>query len=68
MLSASARPSDRLSDLELLDSIKRDLRAIYTDVIRQPLPEPLAAALQRLEARSNIAPVKSPRQSEKRIE
>ncbi len=67
MPSASARPSHRLSDLELLDSIKRDLRAIYTDVIRQPLPEPLAAALQRLEARSNIAPVKSPTQSEQPV-
>ena len=41
-----------LSDDELLAAITRDLRAIYSDVIRQPLPEALAAALQRLEDRA----------------
>ena len=51
------------SDTELLAVITRDLRAIYSDVIREPLPEKLAAALHRLElqscvsARQNIARV-----------
>ncbi len=62
-----AKPQDRapnvLSDTELLAAITRDLRAIYSDVIREPLPEKLAAALDRLElqsclsARQNIARV-----------
>ncbi len=43
-----------LSDTELLDTIRRDLHIIYTDVLRQPLPVPLAAALQRIETRSNF--------------
>ncbi len=41
-----------LSDTELLAAITRDLRAIYSDVIRAPLPEKLAAALDRLELQS----------------
>jgi hypothetical protein len=41
-----------LSDTELLAAITRDLRAIYSDVIREPLPEKLAAALARVELRS----------------
>ena len=41
-----------LSDTELLAAITRDLRAIYSDVIREPLPERLAAALHRLEGQS----------------
>ena len=65
-----AKPQDRapnvLSDTELLAAITRDLRAIYSDVIREPLPEKLAAALDRLElqsrlsARQNIARVSAP--------
>ena len=41
-----------LTDDRILAAIARDLRAIYSDVIRQPLPEALAAALQRLEDRA----------------
>ena len=41
-----------LSDDELMAVIRRDLRAIYSDVIREPLLEKLAAALHRLELRS----------------
>jgi hypothetical protein len=40
-----------LGDDELLANIQRDLKAIYSDVIRQPLPDQLAAALKRLELR-----------------
>jgi hypothetical protein len=59
------RPSV-LSDTELLAVITRDLRAIYSDVIREPLPEKLAATLDRLElhsgvsAQPNIARVSAP--------
>ena len=65
-----AKPNDRapnvLSDAELLATITRDLRAIYSDVIREPLPEKLAAALHRLElqscvsTRTNIARASAP--------
>ncbi len=48
-----------LTDAELLDAIRRDLHLIYTEVLRQPLPAPLASALQRIEARSNLAPIRS---------
>ena len=44
-----------LSDTELLNAIRRDLHTIYTDVLRQPLPAPLAAALERIEARAKKA-------------
>ena len=44
-----------LSDTELLAVITRDLRAIYSDVIRAPLPEKLAAALDRLEFHSSVS-------------
>ena len=54
-----AKPNDRapnvLSDAELLATITRDLRAIYSDVIREPLPEKLAAALHRLELQSCVS-------------
>ncbi len=65
-----AKPQDRapnvLSDTELLAAITRDLRTIYSDVIREPLPEKLAAALDRVElqsclsARQNITRVPAP--------
>jgi hypothetical protein len=44
-----------LSDTELLAAITRDLRAIYSDVIREPLPDRLAAALDRLEYHSGVS-------------
>ncbi len=65
-----AKPQDRApsvhSDTELLAAITRDLRAIYSEVIREPLPEKLAASLDRLElqsrlsARQNITRVTAP--------
>ncbi len=48
------RPSV-LSDTELLAAITRDLRAIYSDVIREPLPDRLAATLDRLEFHSGVS-------------
>lgn len=50
------KPIVPATDRELLDTIMRDLRAIYSDVIRQPLPPALAAALARLECRTVLAP------------
>ena len=44
-----------LSDTELLAAITRDLRAIYSDVIREPLPDKLAATLDRLELQSYVS-------------
>jgi hypothetical protein len=56
MLAKQRDPqSSVLSDTELLAVITRDLRAIYSDVIRAPLPEKLAAALDRLELHSVIS-------------
>jgi hypothetical protein len=46
---------EKASDAELLAAITRDLRAIYSDIIREPLPDSLAAALRRLESRSGTA-------------
>ncbi len=56
-MSPTRSPSDpvrreKASDAELLAAITRDLRAIYSDIIREPLPDALAAALCRLESRS----------------
>ncbi len=59
-----------LSDTELLAAISRDLRAIYSEVIRAPVPEKLAAALDRLELQScasesqNIARASAARKTE----
>jgi hypothetical protein len=50
-----------LSDDELLATINRDLRAIYSDIIRQPLPTQLAAVLKRLETNALMAEAQSPR-------
>ncbi len=56
MLVARQDPGPNvLSDTELLAAITRDLRAIYSDVIREPLPEKLAAAVDRLEFQSCVS-------------
>jgi hypothetical protein len=56
-MSPTRSPSDparreKSSDADLLAAITRDLRSIYSDIIREPLPDALAAALCRLESRS----------------
>ncbi len=38
-----------MSDEELLRAISEDLRSLYTDIIRQPLPTKIEAALVRIE-------------------
>ncbi len=62
MPPARPAPHNPLSDAELLDAIMRDLRTVYSDIIKQPLPDELAAALQRLKDRTaetpaNVLPV-----------
>jgi hypothetical protein len=61
LLPSRRKPDVRATDRELLDTIMRDLRAIYTDVIRQPLPPELAAALVRLETRTALSEHEKPR-------
>ena len=38
-----------VSDEDLLQAIRRDLAAVYTDVLRAPIPDGIAAVLSRLE-------------------
>ena len=38
-----------ISDEELLRTIGEDLRSLYADVIRQPLPPKIASALARID-------------------
>jgi hypothetical protein len=38
-----------MSDEELLRTIGEDLRSLYADVIRQPLPPKIEAALTRID-------------------
>ena len=42
-------PCGPRSDAELLETIRRDLSAIYADVLQQPLPSHIADLIQRLE-------------------
>ena len=53
-MSSKSKTNVKTTDRELLEAITRELRAIYSDVIRQPLPPELAAALVRLECRAAI--------------
>jgi hypothetical protein len=48
------KPVTPATDDKLLAAITRDMRAIYEDVIRRPLPPALAAALVRLECRTVV--------------
>ena len=43
------QPPARVSDAELLAAIGRDLRAVYAEVLRQPLPHRLAQTFQHIE-------------------
>jgi hypothetical protein len=59
-LPSKRKPVVPVSDRELLDAVMRDLRAIYSDVLKQPLPPALAAALVRLECRNAVADIGMP--------
>jgi hypothetical protein len=43
------RRASMMSDEELLRTIGDDLRSLYADVIRQPLPTKIEAALARID-------------------
>ena len=43
------------SDHELLRRIGQDLRSLYTDVIRQPMPRNIEVALSRIEREQSRA-------------
>ena len=45
----TGKQSSVTSDLELLRRIGADLRSVYADVIRQPLPRNIEVALSRIE-------------------
>jgi hypothetical protein len=44
-----------LSDPTLLASLGRDLRTVYTDVLKEPIPDYLASIVRRLESRETRA-------------
>ena len=46
--SLTQPPSDR----QLLAEIGRDLKSVYRDVLKEPLPEHLAALVRKLEGRT----------------
>ena len=46
-----ARPERALSDVELLAEIGRELRSVYNDLFREPVPEHLVQIIERLEGR-----------------
>ena len=48
-ISEGKRRVSLISDEELLRSISEDLRSFYADVIRQPLPPKIEAALARID-------------------
>ena len=54
------RPSF-VSDLELLRRIGHDLRSVYAEVIRQPLPRKIETALSRIDREHNRAEYQSQR-------
>jgi hypothetical protein len=47
--SAGGRRVSLISDEELLRAIGADLRSFYADIIRQPLPPKIEAALARID-------------------
>jgi hypothetical protein len=61
-LSFRRKPDVPTTDRELLEIITRDLRSIYSDVLKQPLPPQLAAALVRLECRNTVSAGLKPRE------
>jgi hypothetical protein len=50
---AGKRPS-AVSDIELLRRIGQDLRSIYADVIRQPLPQRIQATLALIDQEQRL--------------
>jgi hypothetical protein len=47
--SEAGQRFSRVSDEELLQTIRDDLRSLYAEIIRQPLPPAIEAALARID-------------------
>jgi hypothetical protein len=47
--SEAGQQFSRISDEELLRTIRDDLRSLYAEIIRQPLPAAIEAALARID-------------------
>jgi hypothetical protein len=47
--SEASQRFSRISDEELLRTIRDDLRSLYAEIIRQPLPPAIEAALARID-------------------
>jgi hypothetical protein len=47
------RPGRPLSDVEFLAEIGRELRSVYSELLREPLPEHLAVIIDKLEPRTD---------------
>ncbi|MXQ12220.1 hypothetical protein [Microvirga makkahensis] len=52
---SDGRRSSAISDTELLRLIGQDLRAIYAEVIRQPLPPRIQATLALIDREQKLA-------------
>jgi hypothetical protein len=53
--SNTGRRPTTISNADLLRTIGHDLRAVYTEVIKQPLPRNIESALARIEREQNLA-------------
>jgi hypothetical protein len=51
------RPRAIVSDAELLRAIGQDLRALYAEIIRSPLPRNIETALARIEREQDLVHV-----------
>jgi hypothetical protein len=50
-----SKQSQTLPDVELLRRIAQDMRALYADVIKQPLPRNIVVALSRIDREQSRA-------------
>jgi hypothetical protein len=52
----SSTPSRGISESAMMAEIGRDLRSVYTDLLKEPLPEHLACIVRKLEKPGGQAP------------
>jgi hypothetical protein len=48
-IGLNARSKNSLSDAEFLSNVGKGLRAVYMDVLREPLPDNVRVALRRID-------------------
>ncbi|HEX2552442.1 MAG TPA: NepR family anti-sigma factor [Microvirga sp.] len=51
-LQQASTPARGLSEAAMMAEIGRDLRSMYTDLLKEPLPEHLACIVRELDKRS----------------